>query len=1099
MTSSGYDFLAREVESNSKVSVIIERISIESSSKSLSLRSLNGSLKALILNSIFKRTNNQLFIISSSNDKAESLFSDMQTLLNEPQIILLTEPRKSLRIKDNSASDNYSWLIDGISQIANSKNSIVIATEDIFNHRIPKPRILNENLISIKEGSTIDYDSLVRELLLNGFEKMDYVSQQGELAVRGGILDIFPPGWFNPIRIEFWGNEIDSIREFDALTQRSNKKMSEVSFIAAMFPALMESDTEDILAYLSENTIIIYDEAYIPNKEISDKLTLYKKVIVNDLFNEDARFECIPQPKLHGTVKSFCELLINLNREGNRIFISADSKIHLDRIRELVENSLEYREIDNPEDIISNSEIQNLLSSIKWLDSTLSEGFIWNDAKIAFFTEHELFDRIRINTNARRRSKSAITLKDLKHLNIGDYVVHEDKGVGVFQGFEKIMLGGSLQDCVRLSYADGDILYVHLNYIHKIQKFTAEEGIAPRVSKLGSGEWSRKKSRAKKKLKDIARDLIKLYAERKQQAGFAYPSDSLWQKEFEASFIYEDTPDQSKTTDEVKGDMQNDTPMDRLVCGDVGFGKTEIAIRAAFKAAQSAKQVAVLVPTTILAQQHYLSFKDRLNRYPVNVDVISRFRTKQEQIEILEKLKAGSIDILIGTHRILSKDINFKDLGLLIIDEEHRFGVSAKEKLRQIKVNIDTLTLTATPIPRTLNFSLMGARDLSIIETPPRNRLSVFTEISFWGNDFIKDAIKSELGRGGQVFFVNDKIDGLDKIASDLKMLIPQIKYGIAHGQMNSTELENVMEKFIEGKFNVLVTTKIIESGLDIPNANTIIINNAQNFGLAELYQLRGRVGRTNKQAYCYLVIPNVKNLNQKALQRLQAIEEFTDLGSGFHLAMRDLEIRGSGNILGAEQSGYISEMGFELFQKILDEAVAEVRFQEFRDVFKDQPIPRQPSLENEDIEIEINSDALIPEHYIASDTDRFAYYKKMYNTRTNEEIQSVRDEMTDKFGKAPQEVIELLFVVQIRIAALNTGFKKITVRSDKLIAEFPPAENQEYYETIFPFFSDLITIFNDARITQKNKKLLLEIPISKKSEAIEHLWRIKRMIESNI
>jgi len=578
--------------------------------------------------------------------------------------------------------------------------------------------------------------------------------------------------------------------------------------------------------------------------------------------------------------------------------------------------------------------------------------------------------------------------------------------------------------------------------------------------------------------------------------GYAYPYDNLMQKEFEASFIYEDTPDQSRTTEEIKSDMESTAPMDRLVCGDVGFGKTEVAIRAAFKAVQSSKQVAVLVPTTILAQQHFMSFKDRFAKFPVNIEVISRFRNKMQQQTIVDNLSNGKLDILIGTHRLLSKDIKFKDLGLLVIDEEHRFGVSAKEKLRQIKENIDTLTLTATPIPRTLNFSLMGARDLSIMETPPRNRLPVTTEILEWNDESVIEIIELEINRGGQVFFVSDKVEDLDKIAKKLQDLVPQCKMTTAHGQMPPHELEKVMEGFIENKFQILLATKIIESGIDIPNANTIIINRAQNFGLAELYQLRGRVGRTNIQAYCYLIIPETYKLNGKALRRLQAIEEFTELGSGFQLSMRDLEIRGAGNLLGAEQSGFIIDIGFELFHKILDEAVYELKTDEFADIFSIPEKDKNESFRNDDVSIEIDKDALFPKDYIKNDTDRFTFYKRLYQLDNLNELKEIIRELEDRYGKLPSDAENLIFAVKLRIAALKTGFVRVAVNKNKLVCDFPPLDKKYYYDNAFPLIIDYISSLENVKFIQTKTKLTLEFALNAREDAIEFIWKINKTLE---
>ena len=859
-------------------------------------------------------------------------------------------------------------------------------------------------------------------------------------------------------------------------------------------------------------------------------------VTTNKLYNENLlviNVNCTPQPKMNSSVQKFSNELNKNLKLGMNVFVAADGNIHLNRLKDLVENVLaedgdSRGVLHTPNDTegydtegrmqyaptVDLDKLKFNPDDVIWLDSALSSGFYMLENKLAYFVENEVFSRTRNSKSNNIKNAQSITLRELKQLQIGDLIVHEEKGIGKFDGFQSIEIGGSHQDCLRMLFADDDVLYVHLNYIHKVQKYSATEGVLPRLSKLGSADWLRKKERTKRKLKDIARDLITLYAKRKMQKGFAFPQDTNWQKEFEASFIYEDTADQAKTTTEVKQDMEAETPMDRLVCGDVGFGKTEIAIRAAFKAAQAGKQTAVLVPTTILAQQHYFSFMDRISRYPVTVDVLSRFRSPTDQKKIIENVKENKIDILIGTHRILSKDIEFKDLGLLIVDEEHRFGVGAKEKLRQLKANVDTLTLTATPIPRTLNFSLMGARDLSQMETPPRNRLPVETEISEWNIDYVSKIILNEIKRNGQVFVVNDKIVGLDKMLIDLQMSLPSVRFAEIHGQMPPLQIENIMQKFIEKKFDVLLSTKIIESGIDIPNANTIIINNSQNFGLAELYQLRGRVGRSNIQAYCYLLIPNYSHLPKNALRRLLAIEEFSDLGSGLQLAMRDLEIRGSGDLLGAEQSGFISEIGFDLYQKVLEEAVGELKREEFSDIFNEDK-NEMPKFDNDEINIETDFDAYFPPDYLVDDTERFNYYKQLFEVKNNSELKFLVSEIEDRFGKLPDVALELIFIVRLRISALNTGFTRIQLKKNEIILEFPPKENTEYYDKVFPIVLDTLQLYSDMQLTQLKNKLTLRKQlgsysedenddaynveyntVAQRNEAIDFLWKLKKTIE---
>jgi transcription-repair coupling factor (superfamily II helicase) len=849
-----------------------------------------------------------------------------------------------------------------------------------------------------------------------------------------------------------------------------------------------------------------------------EKLQNNTTVNTNKLYNDNLKVitvNCTPQPQMQSSVQKFSNELNKNLKLGMNVFVAADGSIHLNRIKDLVDATLNddldtvENETNSKNNLTATVDIEKLkfdIDDVVWLDSALSSGFYMLENRIAYFVENEVFARTRNSKTNNIKTAQSITLRELKQLQIGDLIVHEDKGVGKFDGFQSIQIGGSHQDCLRMIFADDDVLYVHLNYIHKVQKYSATEGVLPRLSKLGSAEWLRKKERTKRKLKDIARDLITLYAKRKMQKGFAFPQDTNWQKEFEASFIYEDTTDQAKTTNDVKQDMEAETPMDRLVCGDVGFGKTEIAIRAAFKAANAGKQTAVLVPTTILAQQHYFSFTERINRYPVTVDVLSRFRSPADQKKIIENVKENKVDILIGTHRILSKDIEFKNLGLLIVDEEHRFGVGAKEKLRQLKANVDTLTLTATPIPRTLNFSLMGARDLSQMETPPRNRLPVETEINEWNIDYVSKIIVDEIKRGGQVFVVNDKIVGLDKMLIDLQMSLPSVRFAEIHGQMQPSKIEDIMQKFIEKKFDVLLSTKIIESGIDIPNANTIIINNSQNFGLAELYQLRGRVGRSNIQAYCYLLIPNYSHLPTKALRRLLAIEEFSDLGSGLQLAMRDLEIRGSGDLLGAEQSGFISEIGFELYQKVLEEAVGELKREEFSDIFNENKI-EMPKFDNDEINIETDFDAYFPPEYLADDTERFNYYKQLFEVKSNSELKLLVNEIEDRFGKLPAQALELIFVVRLRISALNTGFTRIQLNRNEIILEFPTQDNSEYYDKVFPIVLETLQLFDDMQLTQIKNRLTLRKHLgslnedensttAQRNEALDFLWKLKKTIE---
>lgn len=1072
---------------------ILNKINLSDNISSIygqNLKYLSGSSKSFLIKKINEQYKKNIIIIVPENEIGDEYYFDLAALIGEDYITFIKEPKFTFRAKIEDQEDSVDWLIEGLTKNNTNEKSIIIINQNLIEYKLPSPLLVNSNRLIIKNGDEFDFDTFVKNLILNGFERKDFVSNQGDISIRGGIVDLYPIGWDNPIRIEFWGNAIESIREFETISQRSVKEHNQVEFISCLFN---EKGNYNFFDYLNDTFLMILDSE-ISNETLLNKLNEYQynTFYLNNISKADISYSTQGQPIFHASIKQFIIELLKYYQLGYELYLAADNKIHLERLKDIIEKT--KSEFINIKDI-DNDLIEELIKKIKWLDLPISKGFIWNDFKFLIFTEHQIFERSRIINQKRNKSSKAITLRELQDLRIGDYIVHEDKGIALFDGFKTVEIAGNLQDTIKLKFAEGDVLYVNINYINKISKYAAQEGSIPSLSKLGSSEWQRKKAKTKSRLKDIARDLIKLYAKRKLAKGYSYPYDDIMQKEFEASFIYEDTPDQSKTTEEVKKDMESNSPMDRLVCGDVGFGKTEIALRAAFKAVHSGKQVAVLVPTTILAQQHYMSFRDRFAKFPVIIEVISRFKTKNQQNEIIDKLKSGKIDILIGTHRLLSKDIVFKDLGLLVIDEEHRFGVSAKEKLRQMKENVDTLTLTATPIPRTLNFSLMGARDLSVMDTPPRNRLPVITQILEWDDKYVIEAIDNEIKRGGQVFFVSDKIDDLDLIAIKLQEILPNYKIVTAHGQMAPNELEKIMEGFIENKYQILLSTKIIESGIDIPNANTIIINRAQNFGLAELHQLRGRVGRTNKQAYCYLIIPETYKINNKALRRLQAIEEFNELGSGFQLSLRDLEIRGAGNLLGAEQSGFIIDIGFELFQKVLDEAVVELKSEEFSDLF-DTKLPEKPKYYNEDVIIEIDEDALFPKDYISNDTDRFTMYKKLYKVDNLKDLNDIIKELNDRYGKFPKEAQNLIFVVKLRIATIGTGFSKINIKNNMLVCDFPPTEFKEYYDNAFPIIIDYISSIDGIKLTQTKTKLILEYQISKKEDAFEFLYKIKKTME---
>ncbi|MCX6139957.1 MAG: transcription-repair coupling factor [Candidatus Kapabacteria bacterium] len=1064
---------------------VLRAAEVLSRSASVSVKTLTGSSRAGFVAALWSLGSMPFVILTSDDKDVDDLVHDLAALIGHDMVSGI---RGAVRHSALAAGGMvHHEQVDALTRLKKHDRFVLVASASALALRLPGDSELDTARIEISKGDELKFDEFVTGLILAGFERTDFVAKPGDLAVRGGIVDIFPGGWDNPLRLEFWGNVVDSVREFEPLSQRSIREHTSVTFLGRVYHDDDDSLTSGVMDHVPDSCVLVLDgpeaiasELHRLDVSVDMDSWAWPTLRMNPLGEAVIAVKTAAQPSYSATIEMLLRSTSKLQSKNVTVTIGADGHQNVKRIRELCDALADQIEDDNPAD---GEAYHRTIIAMKWVSIALSEGFLWEELGIACLTEHQVFGRQR----AQRRTKKqegGFSLRDLQQLHRGDYVVHADKGIGKFDGLDTIVINGSTVECVKLVFLGGDNLYVHLNYVHKLSKYASEEGAVPKLSKLGSAEWDRKKAKAKKRIKDIARDLIKLYALRRSQPGFAFAPDTVWQKEFEASFQYEDTPDQAKATAEVKLDMEQAVPMDRLICGDVGFGKTEVAVRAAFKAAQAGRQVAVLVPTTILAEQHGVTFRDRLHRYPVTIEVLSRFRNRQEQKDILEKIKSGNADIVIGTHRLLSKDVDFRNLGLLVIDEEHRFGVGAKEKLRQLRTHIDTLTLTATPIPRTLNFSLMGARDLSVIETPPRNRLPIQTEILQWADDVLREGLLRELERGGQAFIVTDRIKDMDKLLMKFKMLVPTLRIAMAHGQMDSEQIEDVMEGFLERKFDVLIATKIIESGLDIPNANTMIIENADNFGLAELYQLRGRVVRSNAQAYCFLLIPPVHTLSRTALRRLQALEEYTDLGSGFQLAMRDLEIRGAGNLLGGEQSGFIMDMGFELYQKILDEAVTELRHEEFSELFAGTK-ELAYNFTNEDISVEVDADALLPKAYIPHDTDRYDVYKRLYNAHEQREVDLVYNELRDRFGALPLEAEELLFAVRLRIAALPTGFLRVNVRDSRLLVELPADTNTRWYERVFKLILPLITTIPNTHFVQNGKRLLVEVMLGRREDAI--------------
>lgn len=1066
--------------------------------ESFSIRFLHGSSKSALVSSLFARTSNRkLIIIAPNPDEASKWLLDVTFFFNSNKVFTTGQFRSS-RLLDKVRKKADIQVIENLINFANLPESILITTPDYWQTSIPDIIELLSQKIILEVGGCVSYEEFIHNLQLGGFERVEFIEEQGQIAVRGAIVDIFPYGIENPIRVEFFGDEIESLRLFEIESQRSFEKIKKIEIIPKIFPA--KGSAKQLVEFIALEDIIVVDSPEEITRQFPDfKIPSSNQFIsINTLHDSTYTLSTKPQQKFQSSISQFVKTLLQRLSIGYKVFICADGELLRQRLQEIIENAIEVMLEKEQLPLALNSNTVEILSKITFFDETISEGFELEDSAIVFYTEHEIFGRQRTRTIPLKIKGQGLKLSELRELNIGDYVVHIDKGIAKFDGIERVKLGGNYQDCVRLVFADGDLLYLNLNYLHKLQKYRAEEGVVPKLSKLGSREWERKKEQTKARLKKIARDLILLYAKRKQARGFAFPADSIWQREFEASFLYQDTIDQARTTEEVKRDMEAETPMDRLICGDVGFGKTEVAIRVAFKAVQAGKQVAVIVPTTILVSQHELTFRDRLQNYPVIIESLSRFKSKKETQDILRRLAEGKIDIIIGTHRLLSDDVKFKELGLLIVDEEHRFGVASKEKLRQMKINVDTLMMTATPIPRTLNFSLLGVRDLSIMETPPKNRLPIYTEVIYWDEKVIAEALQREFSRSGQVFFVVDQISRIEKTMQSLLKIVPKARIGVAHGQMKGNELEKVMQKFISGSFDILLTTKIVESGLDIPRANTIFILNAQNFGLAELYQLRGRVGRSNIQAYCYLIIPQLETLTSQALRRLQALEEYTDLGSGLKLAMRDLEIRGAGDIFGVEQSGFINEIGFEMYHKILDEAIAELKNYEFQDLFPSTKKDKFPRfLENNEIQIEVDFDAFIPQTYVRNEADRFKIYKDLYRAKSIEEINQIRSELIDKFGRLPIEVKNLFLVLFLRMHALGTGIEKITYRKNLLKIEFPPKSNVEFYNNVLAILIEFIHSYPKAKLFERADRLALTITVESFTNATEMVWKFKKTLQN--
>ncbi|MBR9860244.1 transcription-repair coupling factor [bacterium] len=1017
----------------------------------LGVKGAVGSFKPILAYQIHKRQERSLLICCSDEDEAAYFYSDLAVFDAKQRTYLWKDSyRRSFDLEhsDTAKVQSKTSVLDKISDL-NEPIVVVTYPEAMAEKIIQEDEFLKSKLV-FKVGEELDLDFLIEVLYEYAFEREDFVYEGGQFSIRGGIVDLFSFAAELPYRIELNGRTIESIREFDPISQLSTRKMNHISVVPDVREQSVEQTKTDIFSYLGRKPLVVgtnlplfldrladglakledQAEPFFTATEVTEQIQSQQVLELSQQthFRTSVQFDFqqSPQPVFNKNFNLLIEEFQKLDKQGYTRLVFSESVKQVERLESIFE------------DLGSGLHVQPVYQN-------LSEGFIYHALKLACFTEHQIFNRFYLAKSAKiRKSSAAISLKELRNLKPGDFVVHIDHGIGQFEGLQKMEMGGKMQEAVRIRYKNGDLLYVNIGALYKLSKFKGQEGQDPKLNKLGSDAWQKLKSKTKSKVKDVARDLIKLYAQRKAQKGFAFTPDTYLQTELEASFLYEDTPDQAKATEEIKKDMEGENPMDRLICGDVGFGKTEVAVRAAFKAVTDSKQVAVLVPTTILAQQHYHTFKDRLEDFPCTVDYINRFRTSKQQKSTLDKLAEGKVDIIIGTHKLLNKKIKFKDLGLLIIDEEQKFGVSAKERLKELRLNVDTLTLTATPIPRTLHFSLMGARDLSIIQTPPPNRRPVETRVQVWNDEIIKDAVTAELERGGQVFVVHNRVKDIQEIALRISEQVPHARVAVGHGQMKGDELEQVMVQFIEGEFDVLVATTIIESGLDIPNANTIIINNAHMFGLSDLHQMRGRVGRSNVKACCYLLAPPLYTLPEDGRRRLQAIEEYADLGSGFNVAMRDLDIRGAGNLLGAEQSGFISEIGFQMYHKILDEAINELKDSEFKGLFDGEEHEQVAKIESV---VEPDFEALIPDWYVQNIAERINLYTKLSNLDLNN-LEEFKEELIDRFGPIPAEVRQLFFTVELKEFGERVFAEKIKTRGNDLILYFSNDLGDEFYQS---------------------------------------------------
>ena len=1051
----------------------VNKLLNDTSVKHLFCGGLCASAASFFSSSLIRKYDVPFVFILGDLEEAGYFYHDLTQILGTERVLFFPSSfRRAIKYGQKDAA-NEILRTEALSRLEKGDTSVCIVTyPDALSEKVVSRNNLKEKSLKLHTGERVDTSFITDVLHSYGFEYVDYVYEPGQYAVRGSIIDVFSFSSEFPYRIDFFGDEVESIRTFEVESQLSIEKKKNIVIVPDL--GLGDGSDTSFLDFIPQNTVlavkdflwlrermqVIYEEAVAPQaliaqEEGSAPMRLENKLIDGSEFvtraldfrrlefgskptgtpDASLQFAVTPQPVFHKNFDLVAASFKEYQEKGYTLYICSDSNKQTERIRSIFEDRGDH-------------------ISFVPVERTLHEGFADNQLRICVFTDHQLFDRYHkynLKSDKARSGKVALSLKELNQFTPGDYVVHTDHGVGRFAGLVRIPNGDTTQEVIKIVYQNEDVVFVSIHSLHKVSKYKGKEGEPPRLNKLGTGAWEKLKERTKSKIKDIARDLIKLYSQRREEKGFAFSPDSFLQRELEASFIYEDTPDQSKATADVKQDMERDVPMDRLVCGDVGFGKTEVAIRAAFKAVTDNKQVAVLVPTTVLAYQHYQTFNERLKDLPCKVDYLSRARTATQTRSVIKGLKEGTVNILIGTHRILGKDVVFKDLGLLVIDEEQKFGVSVKEKLRQLKVNVDTLTMTATPIPRTLQFSLLGARDLSVISTPPPNRYPIQTELHTFNEEVITDAINFEMSRNGQVFLVNNRISNLPELKAMIQRRIPDCRIVIGHGQMEPAQLEQVILDFVNYDYDVLIATTIIESGIDIPNANTIIINQAHNFGLSDLHQMRGRVGRSNKKAFCYLLAPPLPSLTPEARRRLQAIENFSDLGSGIHIAMQDLDIRGAGNMLGAEQSGFIADLGYETYQKILTEAVRELKTDEFAELYADEVMSDGKISGEQFVDecmVESDLELLLPANYVTGSSERMLLYRELDSLNLDKEVMAFRGRLEDRFGPIPPETEELLRIVPLKRLAARLGAEKVFLKAGRMTLFFVSNPDSPFFQS---------------------------------------------------